>query len=128
MKRITTIVILLIAFGFIAEAQVPDTLGRTFTTEPAPLPGEVVLVAPADGFNLLQSDEVEHGSITLEWEPAENAAEYELWVSRDGQDYLREVFTDETSYQLEIPIALHEYRWTVRGVNQYGAGDWSGEE
>jgi hypothetical protein len=124
-QRLMAVIILVVCISSMVMAQVPDTLGRTFTTAPAPMPGVVTLLAPENNFHLMQSDPLEHSSIILSWQSAENAEEYELWVSYDGVDYITEVFTQDTSYELPLPFAVREYRWTVRGVNQWGVGEWA---
>jgi hypothetical protein len=120
------IAILFMMASLVANAQIPDTLGRTFTTELAPIPERVVLVSPQEGFKLIQQDPVADSIILLRWNSAVNAEEYEIWVTRDGSDYVAGVYTEELSYELSVPFGTHIYRWTIRGVNEYGTGEWAG--
>ena len=96
----------------------PWSSGTSFTV-PSLVPDAPDLLSPASGTRLYAGD-----SQTFEWEAADGATWYHIWINRNRQQH-GNTWTQDTSYTPTAALSGGNYEWWVRSCNAHGISPWS---
>jgi len=96
----------------------PWSSGMSFTIRSL-VPDPPTLLSPANATRLYATD-----SQTFEWEAADGATWYHIWINRNGQQH-GNTWLKETSYTPDVALSGGSYEWWVRSCNAHGISPWS---
>lgn len=96
----------------------PWSSGMSFTIRSL-VPDVPTLLSPASGTRLYAGD-----SQTFEWEAADGATWYHIWINRNRQQH-GNTWTQDTSYTPTVALSGGNYEWWVRSCNAHGISPWS---